>query len=219
MFTQENAGVSVARNVGIREARGEYIVFLDSDDWMEPEALEVMLDAQAKYPDRLVAANSWNVYVDDGREDTMLRARYHNVPSRTLTLEETVHAQCDFAFPRTAHAKIFLADIIRQHGLRFSEGMHYGEDQLFGLEYLFLTGGSAYIETPLFDILSRPDSAMHVPLSERRKDKEDWHSVILSKPGLPPEIYRAFRIYTGKDRLQSITYAGMDKVDETLRTC
>ena len=45
VFHTENRGVSAARNLGLREARGEYIGFVDSDDWIEPTMYEEMLNA------------------------------------------------------------------------------------------------------------------------------------------------------------------------------
>ena len=61
---QENEGVSSARNHGIREAGGEYIMFLDSDDWFEDYAVEILLEAQLKYPDILIAADNYSVDID-----------------------------------------------------------------------------------------------------------------------------------------------------------
>lgn len=43
VFHTENRGLSVARNLGLREAKGEYIGFVDSDDWIEPDMYEVLL--------------------------------------------------------------------------------------------------------------------------------------------------------------------------------
>ena len=43
VFHTENRGLSAARNLGLREARGEYIGFVDSDDWIEPDMYEVLL--------------------------------------------------------------------------------------------------------------------------------------------------------------------------------
>ena len=43
MYTQKNRGVSAARNVGVRHARGKYLFFMDSDDILEKNALEILV--------------------------------------------------------------------------------------------------------------------------------------------------------------------------------
>lgn len=45
LFSQENAGVSAARNHGLDVAEGEYILFVDSDDWLEPQMIEKLVYA------------------------------------------------------------------------------------------------------------------------------------------------------------------------------
>ncbi|MDT8445015.1 MAG: glycosyltransferase family 2 protein, partial [Desulfuromonadales bacterium] len=44
LVSQENLGTSVARNVGLRRSSGEYVLFVDSDDWISPDACESLYD-------------------------------------------------------------------------------------------------------------------------------------------------------------------------------
>jgi glycosyltransferase involved in cell wall biosynthesis len=55
LLRQENRGASAARNLGIREARGALIAFLDSDDWWLPEKLALQASAMAAQPDILIS--------------------------------------------------------------------------------------------------------------------------------------------------------------------
>lgn len=59
-FYQENKGISAARNAGIKKCKGDYIVFLDADDWLETDALEQNLNVIKDKPD--IAFVSGNYY-------------------------------------------------------------------------------------------------------------------------------------------------------------
>src|SRR5207247_7128348 len=63
---QENAGVSTARNTGLKESRGEYLVFLDADDRLLPEALEIGVNYLREHPDCAFAAGCCRLIVADG---------------------------------------------------------------------------------------------------------------------------------------------------------
>ncbi len=84
---QKNGGVSAARNAGLREANGEYVLFVDPDDWLELRMIEVMMDAAMEYQAdivncQFVRENSrqsskhipplYAPFVKDGKEGTVL---------------------------------------------------------------------------------------------------------------------------------------------------
>ncbi len=68
LFHQENAGVSAARNAGIKATKGEWIAFLDADDEWMPEKLELQMQAISSYPDATWVASGYIRANDKGME-------------------------------------------------------------------------------------------------------------------------------------------------------
>ena len=65
---KKNGGLSSARNAGIDAATGEYLSFVDSDDWIEPDMYEKMMALMEKYGVRLVCAGRWDVSSETGEK-------------------------------------------------------------------------------------------------------------------------------------------------------
>lgn len=131
---KQNAGVSSARNVGLDEAHGEYVAFVDSDDRLTTNALSIELEAAEQHDADMVIGGYQSIYPDGVKET----AKYHCVPEeRVYRLDSSPTAEqmndiCDlagFLYLFQCWGKLYRRDWI--DGLRFNENIAYGEDSVF----------------------------------------------------------------------------------------
>jgi glycosyltransferase involved in cell wall biosynthesis len=126
IISQENKGLSAARNTGIRAAKGDYIFFLDSDDWIEKDTLKIL--AERQNGEDLLCFNGRRYFEDGTKED----------PDKGIT--ESNLTGWDYynkyaLVPRKFHfvctvLRIYKRNFIIENNLYFKEGI-YHEDNLF----------------------------------------------------------------------------------------
>jgi glycogen(starch) synthase len=99
VVTQANAGLSAARNFGISQARGEYVLPFDADDLAEPEMVERFIDAIQTDP-RTAYVTSWSAFVDEHGKPWPGGDGYHPLGNASRLLErENVAGGCVSLFP------------------------------------------------------------------------------------------------------------------------
>lgn len=117
-----HTGVSEARNIGIREANGEYIVFCDSDDYVANNYLESLYKG-LEYADIAICGVAWEGIV----QNTIVnRSVFQSLPSQFNWL---VYVN----FPVN---KIFKTNILKEHGIYFRKDVKLGEDAIFFADYI-----------------------------------------------------------------------------------
>lgn len=127
IVTQPNGGLSSARNTGMDAAKGEYILFLDSDDWLEPNALEKLLE---HLDDEDMLCFSGRRFFEETNSfnpaDVLLEKTFG---SGVDYYNENALLQRDFAFVCVV-LRAYKRSFLQENGLRFKEGIFH-EDNLF----------------------------------------------------------------------------------------
>lgn len=130
VFHQANAGVSSARNLGISKAKGEYISFIDADDWIEKSYLNNLMDNSHE---DLIISNYKLIYIDK-----VVNNKRFKIPKliKDKYLEpRDIFIDDELILNNTPFSKLFKTKIIEKYQLKFNEKLNNGEDFIFVLEY------------------------------------------------------------------------------------
>lgn len=134
---QVNKGVSAARNLGMSVAQGEWLLFLDCDDWFNSIYLQTLANAVANYPNhKLFLTAIANHYQETGKEKLLKDSAPRAYSSKDALGNLVFDLGVANDFFRAVSRNLLSRDIINKHQLQFRSDIHYGEDALFHFQYL-----------------------------------------------------------------------------------
>ncbi len=165
VFTTENRGVSHARNYGLDRALGEYVMFVDSDDFVELTMAEKLYNKAAADHNDLVMCARYNVYEIEGKKE--LNRKVMNIFSMNQNFKmserkfELVHAS---PFPWD---KLFKRTLLT--GIRFPEGIRF-EDLVLAFEAAVMAESIGVVPEPLYNYRKTTQVGFLNSFSEATKD-------------------------------------------------
>lgn len=216
VITQPNGGLSVARNTGIKAAEGEYVLFLDSDDWLEENALEV-LSANLDGEDMLCFSGRRFFESEKAFHDAD-QLKPQSYASGMDYYNENALLARDFAFVCVV-LRIYKREFLSRHNLQFKEGIFH-EDNLFTPLACYYAGKVKVINDCLYDYRVRSNSITTTVNIKRLRDllgtANTLAAFFVPKKGFGKTIvFRAITHY-----YQSVfAYASKEIMGELKRLC
>lgn len=125
---KNNSGVSYARNTGIKVSSGDYIMFVDGDDYVEPDYVEYFVNLIKKTQTEM--AISYCVF--DIHKKNQVKKDFIDVISSEKAVEQIYLEKINVA----VWNKIYSKEIISKYNILFDENIWYGEGMLFNIEFL-----------------------------------------------------------------------------------
>ena len=160
---QENQGLGGARNTGIREARGDWLLLVDSDDWIEPKILEKAMEAGLREEADLVMF-AFRTVDEQGRELGVFR---EDMPKeRGITLQE--HKEALLTAP-CAWNKLYRRSFFQGTGFAYPPRVWY-EDLRTSPKLMAKAGRMVFLDEVGYNYLQRQGSIMKSANLERNRE-------------------------------------------------
>ncbi len=164
-YSRENKGVSYTRNEGIEKSSSEWIMFIDADDWIEKDALEVFKKAI------------------EGKEDVefVMMNSYKNFNDKQLILNSKINCDCYideelkkylfqssfgskkqvFSYVNSIWKNFYKTNFIKKNNIKFDIELKVAEDMLFNYDVWNLSDKGYYINYPIYHYRINEDSVMN----------------------------------------------------------
>lgn len=193
LFNKKNGGLSDARNYGLKKAKGKYIVFIDSDDYVEHKMIEELYQSIKQNKSDISICNIIDEYEESGK--TQIYSNY--IPEAPCSIYEDKKQMLNrFA----AWNKMYDIDLFKKNKLTFDKGFIY-EDLRLVLKIYLYANKISYTDKALYHYIIRSGSIMTSANLEKN------YNIVLAMNNLT-EYYKKEKKY--KEFIQELEYLAID---------
>ena len=172
---QENKGVSTARNAGIQKSTGEYIGFVDADDYIESNMFEILCNNINNCNSDIVICN-YNLI----KKNKVQGKNFRNI-KEIITREKFLYNMANNTFNGFLWNKLYKKSIILKNNLKLDEKISYCEDFVFNVEYSQFVNKASVVNYRLYNYVQRKESVVNRAFSSKRLDVLNSYNKIIDK--------------------------------------
>ena len=206
VYHQGNAGVASARNALLDKAKGDYTIFIDSDDWIEPDMIEGLLHYIAEYDLDIVICGSVSEYNDSA---TAVDTSYCSP-----LIDNREEAVKKFILHKELNGSLWnkLVKTSLFHNLRFAKDIWYGEDALMMWQVLQRVNRIGSMPTPYYHYRMNDASISHQTFGpQKMSGHQVWATIYADTCRDWPEYKRVARAAFAISDMWLLFYAALDK--------
>ena len=179
VFTQENAGPAAARNKALEYATGDYISFVDADDYLVENAFEILVEVAGE-------KENWDLIIFGG--NVIGEKNDYIADKLTTSFKTYINNKVDEVVFKEKAARPFLwlhfikRKILEEPSiLRFDEELNLGEDQIFQFGYIPRAKNVIVLDSKLYNYRIEKNTSLMQLYSNRRIKKTECHFLIVEK--------------------------------------
>lgn len=153
---KKNEGVAEARNVGLSKATGKWILFVDSDDYLENNACENLIKITGLDDDIDIIIGTSNLVKNGYKvKNTVAKHNYSGIinedDKKNLIKNIFVNKNEEFSYVGTPWAKLYNAEFLKKNEVKFKRGLQLGEDMNFNFEAFFKASKIYFYKEPIYN--------------------------------------------------------------------